>query len=654
MRLSGVGARLRNLVQRRDSHNAADGPLGNAWRSDGHRLADHAATEQTRRRYRAFFVNNADALWQVDVAEPIPIGLPMDEILERFYLHGRLTDCNEAYARMKGAQNAEQLLGSEIDRLMPRGDPQRFEQMRQILTAALKGERVELRERSNDGTETCRIVTATPIMEDGHLLQLCGISCDISRLKQAESALRESERRYRAVFDSAQDALLLIKDHAVVECNPKAEEIFGRSRDEMLGVDVSTFSPPRQADGRESLAAAAEKCSQALAGKPQYFEWQHLKRNGAPFDAEVALYPVELSNGVYLVVTVRDVTSSKQAERELRALKARLETENKQLREVIQVGHESQALVGESEAMRHVLEDIRTVGPTNATVLILGETGVGKELVARALHDVSQLAEKPLITVNCAALSSTLIESEFFGHERGAFTGAVGRKRGRFELADGGTIFLDEVGDLPPDLQAKLLRVLQHGEFERVGGTETLKVKVRVLAATNRRLDAAVRAGTFRADLYYRLNVFPIEVPPLRTRQSDIPLLVQHCLTRLSRSLGKPLTAVSPRSLDQLMAHDWPGNVRELFHVLERASIRARGTIVEVEGVLGSAETPAENTTPRSARLEDVERNHILAVLRDTNWVIEGPQGAAARVGLHPNTLRYRLRKLGIERPGRG
>jgi transcriptional regulator with GAF, ATPase, and Fis domain len=300
--------------------------------------------------------------------------------------------------------------------------------------------------------------------------------------------------------------------------------------------------------------------------------------------------------------------------------------------------------------MRRVMDDIRTVAPTGAAVLIVGETGVGKELVARAIHQNSLLADQPLVTVNCAALASTLIESEFFGHERGAFTGAVSRKIGRFELADGGTIFLDEVGDLPLDLQAKLLRVLQNGEFERVGGTQTLRVNVRVISATNRHLQEAVQTGSFRADLYYRLSVFPIEVPALRTRRSDIPLLLRHFLNGLSRSLGKPLTSVTPRSLDALMAHDWPGNVRELLHVLERAAIRTRGTIVEIDG-LGMVSLEPRDRPVVSTKLYDVERTHILEVLRDSQWVIEGPRGAATKVGLHPNTLRYRMKKLGIERP---
>jgi formate hydrogenlyase transcriptional activator len=251
------------------------------------------------------------------------------------------------------------------------------------------------------------------------------------------------------------------------------------------------------------------------------------------------------------------------------------------------------------------------------------------------------------VQVNCAALPAGLVESELFGHEKGAFTGAVTRKVGRFELADGGTLFLDEIGELPLELQAKLLRVLQEGEFERVGGTQTLTADVRVIAATNRDLAAAVQAGGFRADLFYRLNVFPLTLPPLRERQDDIPLLVQCFLARMAKKLGKTLTGLSEASLARVLRYAWPGNVRELHNVLERAAILARGPLVEIEEALEPRLQASGHARP-AASLQDVERAHILRVLADTNGVIEGPRGAARILGLHPNTLRFRLQKLGI------
>jgi transcriptional regulator with GAF, ATPase, and Fis domain len=297
-----------------------------------------------------------------------------------------------------------------------------------------------------------------------------------------------------------------------------------------------------------------------------------------------------------------------------------------------------------------VLDKVSRVAATDATVLISGETGTGKELIARAIHSNSRRAAKPLIKVNCAALPAGLVESELFGHEKGAFTGAIARRIGRFELADGGTLFLDEIGELPLETQAKLLRVLQEHEFERVGGGTAIPFDVRIIAATNRDLIKAVGEKAFREDLYYRLSVFPVPLPPLRERAVDIPLLVRLLVDRLAARVGKRIEGVSQETMRRLSAYRWPGNVRELENVLERAIILATGPILDfaIDGthppVLAAADDPSLST------LEDVERRHLLAVLGQTNWVIEGPRGAARTLGLHPNTLRSRMKKLGIVR----
>jgi transcriptional regulator with GAF, ATPase, and Fis domain/CheY-like chemotaxis protein len=334
---------------------------------------------------------------------------------------------------------------------------------------------------------------------------------------------------------------------------------------------------------------------------------------------------------------------------EIASLKARLEQENIYLQEEIRTEHNFEEIVGQSAAIRKALNSIETVAPTDATVLILGETGTGKELVARAIHNLSPQKNKPLVKVNCAALASTLIESELFGHEKGAFTGALSRKIGRFELANGGTIFLDEIGDLPLELQAKLLRVLQEGEFERVGGSQTIKVSVRVIAATNRNLTEAVKSGSFRSDLFYRLNVFPLTLPALRERREDIPLLVSHFLSRSAKKLGKPLERLSRESMDRLMRYGWPGNVREFLSVIERAAILARGPVVHIEDFL-DLRLGGEAEGASLVKLEDLERAYIIRVLNETNWVIDGARGAALILGLHPNTLRSRMQKLRIKK----
>ena len=331
---------------------------------------------------------------------------------------------------------------------------------------------------------------------------------------------------------------------------------------------------------------------------------------------------------------------------EIAALKARLEQEKDYLLEEIRTEHDFEEIVGESRAMRKVFEEVETVAPTDATVLIRGETGTGKELIARAIHDLSGRRERALVRVNCAALPSGLIESELFGHEKGAFTGAVSRKIGRFQLADGGTILLDEVGDLPLDLQGKLLRVLQEGEIERVGGTTTIKVDVRVIAATNRDLEEAVAQEEFRSDLFYRLNVFPLALPPLRERGNDVRLLINYFVMRYARGLGKEVSTIPKSAMTRLLAYPWPGNVRELKNVLERAVILTRGAELELGDWFAAA-----GSDSRPERLDDIQRDHILAVLDQTGWKVSGAGGAAERLGLKPTTLEYRMKKLGIRRP---
>jgi transcriptional regulator with GAF, ATPase, and Fis domain len=338
---------------------------------------------------------------------------------------------------------------------------------------------------------------------------------------------------------------------------------------------------------------------------------------------------------------------------EIRALRDRLEEENVSLREEVKSAHDFEEIVGQSAAINQVLARLSHAAPTDVAVLLLGETGTGKELLARALHQRSARNGRPFVRVNCAAIPSTLIESELFGHEKGAFTGAVATRAGRFEAAHGGSLFLDEIGELGIDVQAKLLRVLQDGTFERVGSARTLHSDVRVIAATNRDLDRAMTEGRFREDLYYRLNVFPITLPPLRARREDIPLLEWSVINRRQRVLGRQITDVPKRVMQSLAAYDWPGNVRELENVIERALILSRGSTLHVEDLAGgpalAASPPA--SPPSLQPLADVERDHIRGVLERCGWRVNGAGNAADVLGLHPNTLRFRMKKLGIARP---
>ena len=345
-----------------------------------------------------------------------------------------------------------------------------------------------------------------------------------------------------------------------------------------------------------------------------------------------------------------------RAQTELERLKDRLQAENVYLQEEIRTQHNFEEIIGNAPPLLDALSKVERVAQTDSTVLIAGETGSGKELFARAIHSRSARRQRPLVKVNCGAIPAGLVESELFGHVKGAYTGALDKRTGRFELADGGTIFLDEIGELPPETQVKLLRVLQEREFEPVGSSRTIKVDVRIIAATNRDLEEEVRRGRFRADLLYRLNVFPIAVPSLRERRGDIPLLVAFFLTGLAKRLGKPLEGFTRQSMNELCAYSWPGNIRELQNVVERAAILAPGPRLEVErGLLrgdpAAAASSSASTAPSGggARLVEIEKSHIREVLRSTRGVIEGPAGAARRLGLHPNTLRSRLKKYGIE-----
>jgi formate hydrogenlyase transcriptional activator len=399
--------------------------------------------------------------------------------------------------------------------------------------------------------------------------------------------------------------------------------------------------------------------------------WGRIKQQGAftientmtakdgrriPVEATVNYLPYE--DEEYICCFIRDITERKEADIALRSalaeveqLKNRLQAENIYLQDEIKISHNFEEIIGNSKSLRAVLHKVAQVAVTDTTVLILGETGTGKELVARAVHNAGARSNRPLVKVNCAALPANLIESELFGHEKGAFTGAIARKMGRFELADGGTIFLDEVGDLPLELQAKLLRILQEGEFERLGDPTPRTVDVRVIAATNRDLDVAITEGRFREDLYYRLHVFPLRIPPLRDRLEDIPMLVQHFIQKFSTRLGKRIDGVAPSVVEKLQAWHWPGNVREMENVIERAGILSPGNVLQLDEPLGPVNTPGIPPTIAPRTLKEIEQSEIQDAMEACRWVIEGPNGAAKRLDLPPSTLRERLKKYGLKKP---
>lgn len=451
--------------------------------------------------------------------------------------------------------------------------------------------------------------------------------------------------------------------------NPAAEKITGWTKQDLMEKNSHAVWHHSHADGHHY---PAEDCPiyAALHDGLIHHEQEEVfwRKDGSNFSVEYTSTPMMSGrNIVGAVVVFKDISQRKKHEKSLQAalskvtqLQKQLEAENSYLKDEITQNHQYGHIIGNHPSLLKVLEEVSQVAPTDASVLINGETGTGKELIARAVHDASNRRDRPLIKVNCGAISENLVESELFGHEKGAFTGAISERQGRFELADGGTLFLDEVAELPKATQTKLLRVLQEQEFERVGGSKTIKVNVRIIAASHKDLAKLSESGEFRQDLFYRLNVFPIFLPALRERVSDIPLVTKWLLTKLSQKLGKTINGVCSQSTKRMAAYSWPGNIRELQNVLERSAILSRESIMEIPesafpvtnistlsqtdlSQLGSLSTGYDS-------LASIEKNHIQGVLEKTNWKVSGAGGAAEILDMHPNTLRSRMEKLAIKR----
>ena len=482
-------------------------------------------------------------------------------------------------------------------------------------------------------------------------------AAEMRRLR-AEKQVREREEKLGRLVNSAMDAIIeLNRNLNVTRVNAAAEKVFGCSSQDIIGELFTRFL---SSDSRERLANLIIDLD--LRPEGERYAWipgglNALSASGEAFPAEATISRFDMAREPFYTLILRNVNARLQARQKIRSLTVEAEY----LREEIKELQSFDEIVGQSAPLARVLRDIEEVADTDANVLILGETGTGKELIARAIHRKSHRREKPLIKVNCAAMPGTLIESELFGHEQGAFTGATKKREGRFALAGGGTIFLDEIGELPVELQVKLLRVLQEGEFEPVGSSRTQKVDVRVIAATNRDLKQATQEGKFREDLYYRLNVFPIEVPPLRERGEDIGLLASTFANKFAKRMGRSIELLSEDCARRLKAYSWPGNVRELQNVIERAVITARDGRLNLDRALPesskemiaeaalSAETPKRVRTAKE--LEELERTNLVAALEATGWRVAGETGAAQLLGMKPTTLSSRIKALGIERP---
>ncbi len=559
---------------------------------------------------------------------------------------GRITEVNPRVETTFGYQRGE-LVGQSIDILVPERFRQTHPARRKEYGAAARvrpmGVGLELYGKRKDGSEFPVDIMLSP-METAEGRVVISVIRDISDRKKAQEAIRRSEAQFRALFEFSPDAIIASdREGRITEVNARVESMFGYQRGELVGQSVDILVPERfrhTHPARRKDYASEARVRPMGAGLELYGR----RKDGSEFPADIMLGPVETEDGRIVLSVIRDLTEKRQAEEALR----RSELQKRYLEEELNTEARFEEIIGESMGLKRVLKLVETVSTTDVTVLILGETGTGKEVIARAIHQLSPRNEHVMVKLNCAAIPAGLLESELFGHERGAFTGAVDRKIGRLELAHEGTLFLDEIGDLPLELQPKILRALQEKEFERLGSNKPIPVNVRLVAATNRDLAKMVAEGQFRSDLYYRLRVFPVLLPPLRERREDIPLLVRYFVDRHARKLYKKIETIPEETMRALIRWDWPGNIRELENFIERAVILTRGPVLRPP--LGELEMPDEPSPVRESSLEATEREHILRVLRETRGKIGGLDGAAARLGLIRTTLNSKMKKLGIER----
>ncbi len=505
------------------------------------------------------------------------------------------------------------------------------------------GAGLELFARRKDGTEIPVDIMLSPLqMAEGQLV--LAVVRDVSQKKLAEQALRRSEQQFRSLFEFSPDAIV-VTDRAgkITEVNAQVEKFFGYPRSELLGQTIEILIPERfrtTHPKRRADYAAHSRARTMGAGLDLYGR----RKDGSEFPADIMLGPVEGPDGQAVLSVIRDLSAQQEAEEALR----RSQQQKDYLEEELEISNQFDEIVGGSSGLKRVLKQVENVAGTDATVLILGETGTGKELIARAVHRLSPRRDSAFVRLNCSAIPSGLLESELFGHEKGAFTGAIAQKIGRLELAHQGTFFLDEVGDLPAELQPKILRALQEKEFERVGGTRTIPVNVRLVAATNRDLAKMVPAGQFRSDLYYRLRVFPVTIPPLRERREDIPILVRYFLASHSKRMGRRIETIPDETMETLVGWHWPGNVRELENFIERSVILSPGSVLHAP--LAELEAIEESSASTDTNLEAAERDHILRILRECKGMIGGANGAAERLGLKRTTLNSKIKKLHIAR----
>jgi PAS domain S-box-containing protein len=616
-------------------------------RGMAHDVTERKRAESALRRreedYRRFVAQSSEGIFRQDLDAPLPIDLPEDELVHHILHDSHLAECNDAIARMYGFTSAGDLVGKRLTEMVVPDDPRNIELTREYIRSGFRVLERESHELDVHGNPKIFLNSMIGIVEKGQLVRTWGIQRDVTeRVKieearrKAEEGLQASEERFRValkdspitVFNQDRDLRYtwIYNPHLFVQ-----HEIIGKTDDEIIGPDHA-----------RRMKAIKQRVLDTGTGLREEVLVPH---NGKKVSLDVTIEPLFDSDGNVIGITgaAMDIARLRELADGLQEAKEKLVREKSYLEGEIQSELGFEKIIGQSSTLREVLKQARIVAPTDSTVLLLGETGTGKELVARSVHALSVRHEESFIKLNCAAVPSGLLESELFGHERGAFTGAVNQKVGRLELADKGTLFLDEIGELPLELQPKLLRVLQDREFERLGGVRTLRIDARIISATNRDLKKDVADRKFREDLFYRLNVFPIELPPLRERRSDIPILVHHFVHKRAASMGKHIEKIPPETIRTLQNWNWPGNIRELENVIERMVILTKGS----ELAAPPAELDALQEVPDDS-LTDMEREHIIRVLRETNGNLSGLDGAASRLGIKRTTLQSMLKRLDI------
>lgn len=663
---------------------------------------------QSESRFRHLFETTTNSFFCYTFDPPIPVELPVEEQVKLSH-DAILTECNSVFARGVNKQTPREIIGTRMGIL----DGNKDEEAHRLWFGTFVRNDYRLADyefiyKTPDGQERAVCSSLTGIVTDGKLRRVWGAETNILDIRKTQAAL-ERRRRFQELVADISSHLIKSRtegaDQAVNRCLEQVCRHIGADRVTVFWLDReeqtvrSTYSWGQTKGRHERVVALADfpELVARLMGQ-EVVRIDNVDELPSSFSADkagllktnirsYAAIPLVVGGEVVGIVSLAHRSKSRvwtdedidelqvlsdlfanyvhrlksrraldDALNSLQRATDRLEAENVYLREEIELTHGFDEIIGQSEGVLHCLRLVGQVAGTSTPVLILGETGTGKELIARAIHEHSDRSDRPLVKINCSALPANLIESELFGYEKGAFTGADRRKRGRFDLADGSTLFLDEIGEIPLELQAKLLRVLQEGEFERLGGGKTISVDVRIIAATNQDLARAVLDGEFRSDLFYRINTFPIEIPPLRERGDDVQLLAEYFVAVHSKNLGREVSAISAEMMHRLREYAWPGNVRELESVVQRALISSTGPVLEMPATLIRTMPSVDVDEPRVlstsiADLRIVEREHILSVLESTNWKISGDSGAAAQLGIPPSTLRSKMKKLEIVRP---